>query len=198
MTKPENTSKRDPLVHLAGLMGGSDDYITGMESAGQRQLVHSDRLPVRGPDEKLRALGFQLGDPDPSDPLFRPATLPEGWRREGSDHAMWSHILDHNGRRRVRVFYKAAFYDRDAFFNVETVSGYVSELLWADEPMPAPIVDEWTTRDVLVEAIRATRERESREAAERESYYPEGAASARERVARCDRLLEVLGATSHD
>lgn len=117
----ENTSKRGPLTHLLGAMGsGSSDYITGMEAQGQRELVNSDRLPVdtNGQDDAFRELGFQLGDPDPNDPLFRPATLPEGWRREGSDHAMWSHIVDEQGRERIAIFYKAAFYDRCAFMDI--------------------------------------------------------------------------------
>lgn len=194
MTKPENTAERDPLLHFIGGLDDHERYITDMESAGQRQLVASDRLPVQGPDEQLRALGFQLGEPDPADPLFRPVVLPEGWRREGSDHAMWSYILDRNGRRRVAVFYKAAYYDRKAHCSVETAAGYVQHLLWGDDPWPTLIVDEWTTRDVLIAEVRTAREHELRDATERESYYPKGAESARERVRRCDHLLEALGA----
>lgn len=117
----ENTGKRDPLLHLLGAMSdGTSDYITGMEADGQRQLVNSDRLPVRsGGDDAYLKLGFTFGDPDASDPLFRPATLPPGWKREGSDHSMWSYIVDEQGRKRVGIFYKAAFYDRDAFMRLE-------------------------------------------------------------------------------
>jgi hypothetical protein len=147
----EDTSKRDPALHLAlswpkpGSRGEElTEYITGMESAGQRQLVNSDRLPAEGPmgssvDDDLRALGFTLGDPDPDDPLFRPVTLPEGWRREGSDHAMWSYILDERGIRRVAVFYKAAFYDRKAHVSVINVGGEVaSNAIYGDGPIQVP------------------------------------------------------------
>jgi hypothetical protein len=133
----EDTSKRDPLLHLAAAWPrpGQDaheaagDYITGMEKAGQRQLVNSDRLPTHvsgGTDDELIALGFTFGAPDPADPLFRPATLPVGWRREASDHAMWSYLLDERGIRRVVVFYNAAFYDRDAFMSVVNVGNHLA------------------------------------------------------------------------
>jgi hypothetical protein len=117
----ENTSRRDGMIHLLGAMSdGPSDYITGMESDGQRQLLHSDRLPVDsgGTDDEFVKLGFTFGDPDPADDLFRAATLPDGWKRRGSDHAMWSYIDDEQGRERVAIFYKGAFYDRDAFMHL--------------------------------------------------------------------------------
>mgnify|MGYP000981072513 CR=1 FL=1 len=117
----EGTSRRDPLIHLAGSSSprGFSGYIEEQEAAGQSQLVTSDRLPVRaGGDEQYLALGFTFGNPDPDDRLFRPATLPPGWKREASDHSMWSYLVDEHGRRRVAIFYKAAFYDRDAFMNL--------------------------------------------------------------------------------
>lgn len=97
----ENTSARDPLIHFAGaLSDGTSRYVTDMEAAGQQQLVASTQIPTRGSDD-LAALGFELGDVDPSDPMFRDATLPAGWKKQGSDHAMWSYIVDSLGRRRV-------------------------------------------------------------------------------------------------
>jgi hypothetical protein len=118
----ENTGQRDDMLHLLGAMSdGASGYITGMEADGQRQLVNSDRLPTQvsfGSDADFEALGFVFGEPDRNDPLFRSATLPDGWKREGSDHSMWSYIVDEQGRRRVSIFYKAAFYDRDAFMSL--------------------------------------------------------------------------------
>lgn len=122
----ENTSDRDPLLHLMGALDGSDSYITGMEAAGQRQLVESEALPTQingGTLKDFEALGFTFGDPDPRDPLFRPATLPAGWKKVRTDHSMWSKIVDDEGRERARIFYKAAFYDRDAFMSLETIAG---------------------------------------------------------------------------
>lgn len=121
MSTPENTATRDPLLHLMGAMSdGSSGYITGMEADGQRQVVHGDVLPTkalaveRPADEWLTERGFKLGEQVEGDPLFRHVTLPDGWTRKGTSHAMHSHILDERGLPVVGIFYKAAFYDRDA------------------------------------------------------------------------------------
>lgn len=159
----DNTARRmqeepsEGLLFLADALiarDGGGSFITNQERAGQRQLVNSDRLPVRlnsGEQAEYEALGFTFGEPDPDDPLFRPATLPPGWTRQGSDHAMWSHLLDEHGRRRVAIFYKAAFYDRSAFMNLETLWSYASAVAEGDCPL---VLDEWATRDGVLEALR--------------------------------------------
>lgn len=158
MSIPEDTSRRDPLLHLAGSWDNPSRYIEEMESAGQRQLVNSDRLPTDGSDDpRFAELGFTFGDPDPKDPMFRPATLPAGWRREGSDHAMWSYILDERGIRRVAIFYKAAFYDRRAKMYL-TRPGFeaATHAIYGDGPVTGP----WDrlTADERVDAIADAQE----------------------------------------
>lgn len=146
----ENTSRRDPLLHFAGLLGGSDRYIEQMEAAGQRQVVNSDVLPTDSPWDELATLGFVRGENVPNDDLFCNVTLPSGWRREGSDHAMWSYIVDERGIHRVAVFYKAAFYDRKAAAHIEHV-GYslASAAVYGDAAPSLP--SQW---DVLTEDER--------------------------------------------
>jgi hypothetical protein len=142
----ENTSQRDPLRHVAGALGadGMTGYIEGMEASGQRQLVASDKLPVKAPWEELEALGFVRGEPVPGDDLFVHCTLPQGWTRAGTGHSMWSKILDERGLERVSVFYKAAFYDRDAHANVVNVgSSLAREVLYSEEPAALP--SAWDT-----------------------------------------------------
>lgn len=119
----ENTSQRDPLLHYVGMLDDTERYITGMEAAGQRQLVNSSVLPASTPNdsrEAFEALGFVFGAPVSGDPLFVEATLPAGWEKRGSDHDMWSYIYDADGNQRVAVFYKAAFYDRKADMYLRT------------------------------------------------------------------------------
>ncbi len=155
---PENASTRPAELHMLGILSdGQSGYIQGMEAAGQRQLVGSTSLPTKanGGDEAYEKLGFTFGKPDPCDPLFRPATLPEGWHKEGSDHAMWSYVVDQLGRRRVAVFYKAAFYDRDAFMRLETVYGYAMTLAY-DKALPV-FDDAWCTREAFAEAVAEER-----------------------------------------
>lgn len=150
----EDTSKRDPNLHLLGGWGGdSTEYVTGMESAGQRQLVESTDLPTKGSDDpKFLALGFTFGDPHKHDPLFRPATLPAGWRKQAKDHAMGSSVVDELGRERVSVFYKAAYYDRRADMHLTTVYGYVMHL---EYEKGAPILDDaWATAEAVTASAR--------------------------------------------
>lgn len=138
----ENTTKRNPATHLLGAMSeGADDYITGMEAAGQRQVVNSDLLPIDGPWEEAEALGIIAGSEVPDD-IFRAATLPAGWARMGSGHSMWSYIADERGIKRIAIFYKAAFYDRSAHWGF-TNPGYemASELLHQEDEVKALPVD---------------------------------------------------------
>ena len=56
---------------------------------------------------------------DTYDDLFYTVELPEGWKIEATSHSMWNNLFDDRGRKRATFFYKAAFYDRDAFINFE-------------------------------------------------------------------------------
>lgn len=159
----ENTSAGDPMIHFAGLLGGTDRYITEQESAGQRQLVHSDQIPTEGSDA-LVALGFTLGEVVQGDPMFRHVTLPEGWTKVGTDHAMHSEIRDQLGRARAGIFYKAAFYDRRAECHVIGLHAY----LWsvAAGSVPLQLDDEWATKDAVAAMLRKMIDGETRDIAE--------------------------------
>ncbi|HEY9474410.1 MAG TPA: hypothetical protein VIS06_11235 [Mycobacteriales bacterium] len=153
----DGTDPANAMLFLAASMGpgGSDRAIAEQEHAGQAQLVHSDRLPTKlnsCTQADFEDLGFTFGDPDPADPLFRPVTLPDGWRREASDHDMWSYIVDTLGRRRVAVFYKAAFYDRRAHASIKTVGGYLEECLYYGRKVVSD--DTWATPTTLVVAAQ--------------------------------------------
>lgn len=153
----ENTTDQTSKdMFLLGALGGvtTDDLIGAQEKAGQQQLVHSDRLPteLHGDRAAFEALGFTFGDPDPTDPLFAPATLPDGWTRQAADHDMWSYLLDQQGRRRVAIFYKAAFYDRRAAMRLTTVTSY----LWSHIHEGTQLItdDTWATPAAIADACR--------------------------------------------
>lgn len=149
-----NPRALDELL-LGALCGQStDDLIGNQEKRGQQQLVISDRLPTEIHDDHadFEALGFTLGDPDPVDPLFAPATLPDGWAREASDHDMWSYIVDQHGRRRVAIFYKAAFYDRRADMRLTNATEYAVHCALNNEPIVTD--DAWATPQAIAEALR--------------------------------------------
>lgn len=105
--------------------------ILAQEHQGQQELIHSDVLPTEFSFDRdgsqraaLEAAGVIFLAVVVDDPLFRYVQLPSGWRRIGSDHNMWSYVVDENGRRRIAVFYKAAFYDRKAHINAERRFSY--------------------------------------------------------------------------
>lgn len=116
--------ERDRLL-LEGMLYALDGKspslaIEAQERRGQEQLVASQVLPnptqrfERDARAEIEALGVVFGEPVEGDPLFVQATLPDGWARRGSEHDMWSYVVDERGEERIAVFYKAAFYDRKA------------------------------------------------------------------------------------
>lgn len=116
-----------PAVLGAALRGDLANAIAAMtpggieaqEAAGQRQLVRSSNLPKKCnycTREQIEAMGVVFGAD--VDDLFIHATLPAGWALMPTDHSMWSTLRDERGRARASVFYKAAFYDREAFISI--------------------------------------------------------------------------------
>ena len=117
-----NTTAEVQKDLLLGLLTALPGGVEASEARGQQELVRSQaRLPTRGCDEQaLTALGFVIGPVIANDPIWREATLPPGWNIKATDHYMWSDILDETGKKRGHIFYKAAFYDRDAFMRLTT------------------------------------------------------------------------------
>lgn len=124
---PTNTTKvmesdAGRFGFLAEAMGGgTSTAIERQEARGQRELVNSDTLPTKMDDadrQTLKSLGVTFKGGVPDDKLFQYAELPKGWQRKATDHSMWSDLVDGSGKVIAKIFYKAAFYDRDAFLRV--------------------------------------------------------------------------------
>lgn len=153
-TSPANTAKQDPLLTFAESMS-NPNFIEDQESRGQAELVNSTSLPTnpgrRGDRAAYEALGFVFGDPIPGDEMFTAMTLPPGWKKQATDHAMWSSVVDELGRERVAVFYKAAFYDRSAHMTLASVENYLSSCLYYER---TPVLDDvWATRPAVAEVL---------------------------------------------
>ena len=97
------------------------DAIERQEARGQRTAVREQWLPKslggfkrEDAQQKYEALGIKiLGVVDN---LFFKVELPEGWEvipQDGSSY--WNSLCDGSGKEVAHFFYKAAFYDRDAF-----------------------------------------------------------------------------------
>jgi hypothetical protein len=115
VSKVTNTAKDEQ--HPEWTLGGNPGAIKAQEARGQQELVNAAVLPAEcSADDRtaLEAAGVVFGDPVEGDDLFINVTLPEGWKKQATDHAMWSELLDAEGKVRANIFYKAAFYDRRA------------------------------------------------------------------------------------
>lgn len=98
-------------------LGGTSEAIKLQESLGAGDVRHTDRFPLKRngvTDAQLRELGFVLGEK--IDDLFQSVQLPPRWTKTGAGD-LWTYVLDEHKRKRFSIFYKAAFYDRDAFAN---------------------------------------------------------------------------------
>lgn len=92
--------------------------IEAQEASGQRQLTSSSQLPTNADGLAVKAqyekMGIKVLKESEGDNLFFDVILPEGWEIKASEHSMWSNLIDNKGRIRANIFYKAAFYDRNA------------------------------------------------------------------------------------
>jgi len=141
-----DTSRLPPELLLVDMLagGGSSGAIERMEAEGQRELVRANGtvLPIEGAgDPAFKKMGILFGEA--VDDLFIAATLPKGWSVKGSDHSMWTYLVDDKGRERASIFYKAAFYDRNAHMRPKV--RYCARVehkaqVRRDEPLPADYV----------------------------------------------------------
>lgn len=124
-----SSSAFDPLLMMAVAMGsGADTLIEEQERNGQVQLANSAQLPriIRGgggvsdvqAKQKLEDMGVKFLRESPRDNLFYDVELPKGWAVKPTDHSMWNKLVDDKGTEIASIFFKAAFYDRDAFLNL--------------------------------------------------------------------------------
>jgi len=103
------------------------DGIERQEKQGQKELIYSSQLPLKWGCNSDRVELFKqyekmgikidIAGIKKDDNLFIDVELPEGWSKQSTEHAMWSNLIDDKGRIRAQIFYKAAFYDREAFIN---------------------------------------------------------------------------------
>lgn len=107
------------LSHDIYWKGVTDD----MDYEERRGIVTRNRIEYT----KLQYEKMGIKIIDGCDDLFWNVTLPDGWQIKATEHSMWSNLYDDKGRKRANFFYKAAFYDRDAFINFCTRFAVVVE-----------------------------------------------------------------------
>lgn len=140
--KVRNTTKDHPFLKLLVANGG----IEIQESQGQRELVSSSQLPKSlggyGKKDILKVyedMGVKVKGETEGDDIFLDVILPEGWRKESTEHSMWSELLDSKGRSRASIFYKAAFYDRSSHISLNNRFS-ISEVYYLPEDQKGKMV----------------------------------------------------------
>lgn len=162
--KKTNNTENNPQPQW--LMGGNPNAIEAQEAEGQKELVASLQLPrkcnsPRGINTatQYHKMGIKVFTTSKGDDLFLGVKLPDGWKKEATDHSMWNNLLDDKGRVRATFFYNAAFYDRDAFVNFSTRynwnSKYYDEKIENDNVKTAVVKDN-ATGEILFESEKHT------------------------------------------
>lgn len=124
--------------HPEWLMGGNPDAIERQEEQGQKELIESSQLPIKINNSRkdfgdlldgefYKKIGITIRSS--GDNLFYTVTLPKGWKIKPTDHSMWSELLNDKNEKIASIFYKAAFYDRDAFihFDIEKIKEIINQ-----------------------------------------------------------------------
>ena len=160
MNKVTNTSK-NPRVEW--LMGGNPNAIEAQETQGQKEVVESSQLPskVNYPreidiEEQYTLMGIKVIGNTEGDDLFLDVELPNGWKKDSTDHSMWNKLFDDKGRERLNFFYKAAFYDRDAFVNFTTRYNWQGN--YDNKDTMSYIVKDNATGEVIFETKKISRD----------------------------------------
>ena len=113
--KVKNTSKNQ---NPEWLFGGNPRAIENQEAEGQCQLSEASQLPRTDGYEDLRKeyekIGIKVLKETKDDELFYDVKLPNDWKVKPTEHSMWSELVDDKEKVIATIFYKAAFYDRNA------------------------------------------------------------------------------------
>jgi len=161
---------------------GPSDAIPAQEHRGQADFVNAATLPMEVQKHSISGMSSvdiyeRLGITvlQPADDLFYSVVLPEGWKKVASDHAMHSYVVDQTGRERIHVFYKAAFYDRNAHASIEKryvygTTGYGVDKdspvvygvvldgdteIWRSEPIDAVTQDRYEANEIAYAVAKA-------------------------------------------
>lgn len=156
-----STDARMDLEYVAALacIGGVETVERAARSRMvQGQTVHLDRNMGQAYREVLMALGFEfLPEPADPDPLLVPVAMPPGWSIKRTDHYMYSHLCDPEGRVRGQVGYKASPHDRWAclvLYRRYTVEQDYSTSKTLPDGTPQAVADLQSTRqEAIVEEV---------------------------------------------
>ncbi|MGB7443415.1 MAG: hypothetical protein WA919_20310 [Coleofasciculaceae cyanobacterium] len=91
-------------------------FIEGQEKDGSKFISDYEVLPWEKDADREIACRWGVDYIEPVDKLFWRVKLLQGWQKVSSS-SYWTKLLDDRGLKRASIFYKAAFYDREAFLS---------------------------------------------------------------------------------
>lgn len=128
MSKKVTNTEQNPKPEWLG--GGNPRAIEAQELIGQSELEGSLQLPINcnHPSETLNTveqyhkMGIKTFTRTKNDDIFVGVKLPTGWKKQSTEHPMWTDLLDDKGRIRANIFYKGSFHDRSSHIDLCIVS----------------------------------------------------------------------------
>jgi hypothetical protein len=197
---------------LGAIIANTPGGIERQEAEGQLRLIANAQLPIKvnsgpqvGGEKVYTDMGIHVVGIDPSDKIFFNVVLPEGWSKVPTDHSMWSDLRDQYGRKRGSIFFKAAFYDYEAFFNqecrfyvrVEPIDAYKSDITYEEREAMPKVGRVYDCDKVVFETdpvqLEAAATREARDA----TYWAKQDSDKKDLSKQCEEWLNSHGYTEY-
>lgn len=133
MSKEEKMQKMELL--LTAMSGKeTNTAINNIEKQGRDNILSKTQLPIYASEingkrfweredskelvkEKYKEIGIEIINKE--NDLFYNVKLPENIKLKPTESNYWTNLIDNNGKELGSIFYKAVFYDRDAFIFID-------------------------------------------------------------------------------
>lgn len=121
---------------LLTIMSGMDTNtaINDIEFQGRNNILSKTQLPIYASKindksfwkkedskelvkKKYKEIGIEIINEE--NDLFYNVKLPENIKLKSTESNYWTNLIDNNGKELGSIFYKAVFYDRDAFIFID-------------------------------------------------------------------------------
>ena len=134
MSKEEDIQMTELLLSA---MSGIDTNtsINNIERKGRDNILNKTQLPIyantingkyysfekentkEAVREKYKEIGIEIINEE--NDLFYNVKLPKNLKLKSSESNYWTYLINNEGKELASIFYKAVFYDRDAFINID-------------------------------------------------------------------------------
>lgn len=119
---------------MSAICGNSNMTIENIEKKGRDEILNKVQMPIfglhingkmfRDKEEtkeivarKYKELGIEIINE--ANDLFYNVKLPNNLKLKSSESNYWTYLINEEKQELASIFYKAVFYDRDAFINID-------------------------------------------------------------------------------